>query len=101
MPTGTVKVFHTDRNFGFLVTDVGDDLYVHGDQVAGGSLNPGDIVEYEVADQEGQSAAAVGVTVVKAAPLANPVGRTMASPPDWDTLEERERQRRALRRRRR
>jgi hypothetical protein len=41
------------------------------------------------------------VTVTKAAPAANPVGRTMANPPSWDELEERERQRRMARRRRR
>ena len=101
MATGTVKVFHTDRNFGFLTTEVGDDVYVHADQVDGDTLNPGDIVEYELNDEEGRDKAAVGVKVVKAAPAANPVGRTMAPPPTWDTLEERERQRRQARRRRR
>lgn len=100
MATATVKVFHDDRNFGFLTTEVGDDLYVHGDQVDGGRLRPGDLVEYEVSDQEGATAA-TGVTVVKAAPEESPVGRTMAPPPHWDLLEERERQRRAARRRRR
>lgn len=101
MATGTVKVFHTDRNFGFLTTEEGDDLYVHGDHVDGGALNSGDVVEYEMGDEEGRNRAAVDVKVVKAAPAANPVGRTMAPPPTWDTLEERERQRRAARRRRR
>ncbi len=100
MATATVKVFNADRKFGFLSTQDGNDLYVHADSVAGGSLNPGDIVEFEVAEGEG-SPAAVDVTVVHPAPAANPVGRTMAPPPTWDTLEERERQRRAARRRRR
>ena len=101
MATGTVKVFHTDRNFGFLTTEEGDDLYVHADNVDGTELNSGDVVEYELNGEEGRDRAAVGVKVVKAAPAANPVGRTMAPPPTWDTLEERERQRRAARRRRR
>ncbi len=101
MATGTVKVFHTDRNFGFLTTENGDDLYVHADQVDGGALNPGDVVEYETNDEEGRDRAAASVKVVKAAPGENPVGRTMAAPPTWDTLEERERQRRQARRRRR
>lgn len=101
MATATVKVFHTDRNFGFLTTETGDDLYVHADQVDGGALSPGDVVEFELADSEGRDRAAVDVKVVKAAPAANPVGRTMAPPPTWDSLEERERQRRAARRRRR
>lgn len=101
MATATVKVFHTDRNFGFLTTESGDDLYVHADQVDGGSLTPGDVVEYELNDEEGKDRAATSVTVVKQAPAANPVGRTMANPPTWDVLEDRERQRRQARRRRR
>jgi cold shock CspA family protein len=101
MATGTVKVFHTDRNFGFLTSEGGDDVYVHADQVDGGSLTPGDVVEFEVEDEDGRDRSAVSVKVVKAAPAENPVGRTMAAPPTWDALEERERQRRAARRRRR
>ena len=101
MATGTVKVFHTDRNFGFLTTEVGEDVYVHADQVDGGALTPGDLVEFELDEEEGRDKAATSVKVVKAAPAANPVGRTMAPPPTWDTLEERERQRRQARRRRR
>jgi cold shock CspA family protein len=99
MATGTVKVFNTERNFGFLTTEVGDDLYVPGDGLAA-PIKPGDIVEYEVGESENGNVA-TDVTVVKPAPEASPVGRTMAPPPDWDTLEERERQRRAARRRRR
>lgn len=101
MPTGTVKTFDTDRRFGFLTDEDGEDLYVHGDYVDGGSLSPGDIVEFEVAEGEGGESAAMKVKVVKAAPAGSPVGRTMAAPPTWDTLEERDRQRRASRRRRR
>lgn len=101
MATATVKVFHPDRNFGFLTTEVGEDLYVHGDRVEGGNPKAGDVVEYEVVEEEGQGTVATDVTVVKAAPEATPVGRTMAEPPSWDILEERDRQRRAARRRRR
>ncbi len=101
MATGTVKVFHTDRNFGFLTNEQGDDVYVHADHIDGGALNSGDIVEFEMNDAEGRDKAAIDVKVVKAAPEANPVGRTMAPPPTWDTLEERVRQRRDARRRRR
>lgn len=100
MPTGRVKVFHDDRKFGFVTTEEGDDLYVHADSVDGGVLTSGDVVEYEVAEDDGEQSA-VGVKVVKSAPPSNPVGRTLASPPTWDELEERERQRRAARRRRR
>jgi cold shock CspA family protein len=101
MPTGRVKVFHADRNYGFLTTSDGDELYVAGDQVEGGSLRSGDEVEYELGESENGKRAATGVTVTKQAPADNPVGRTMANPPSWEELEERERQRRMARRRRR
>jgi cold shock CspA family protein len=101
MPTGRVKIFHADRQFGFLTSTDGDEVYVAASEVEGGTLRSGDEVEYEVADGEGRKRAATGVTVTKAAPADNPVGRTMVAPPMWDELEERERQRRAARRRRR
>jgi cold shock CspA family protein len=101
MPTGRVKVFHADRNYGFLTTTEGDELYVAGDQVEGGSLRSGDEVEYELGESENGKRAATGVTVTKQAPADNPVGRTMQNPPSWEELEEKERQRRMARRRRR
>jgi cold shock CspA family protein len=101
MPTGRVKVFHADRNYGFLTTSEGDELYVAGDQVEGGSLRSGDEVEYELGESENGKRAATGVTVTKQAPADNPVGRTMQNPPSWEELEEKERQRRMARRRRR
>jgi cold shock CspA family protein len=101
MPTGRVKVFHADRNYGFLTTAEGDELYVAGDQVEGGSLRSGDEVEYELGESENGKRAATGVTVTKQAPADNPVGRTMQNPPSWEELEEKERQRRMARRRRR
>lgn len=101
MPSGRVKVFHAERNFGFITTSEGDELYVAGDQVQGDALRSGDEVEYEVGESDNGKRAATGVTVTKAAPADNPVGRTMVAPPSWDELEERERQRRAARRRRR
>jgi cold shock CspA family protein len=101
MPTGRVKVFHADRNYGFLTTSDGDELYVAGDQVQGGSLRSGDEVEYELGESENGKRAATGVTVTKQAPADNPVGRTMQNPPSWEELEEKERQRRMARRRRR
>ncbi len=101
MPTGRVKLFHADRSFGFITSDDGPELYVAAEQVTGGALRPGDEVEFEVADTDSGRRAATGVTVTKAAPPDSPVGRTMAAPPSWDELEERERQRRMARRRRR
>jgi cold shock CspA family protein len=101
MPTGHVKVFHPDRNFGFVTTSDGDEVYVAADQVDGGVLRSGDEVEFEFGESDNGRRAATGVTVTKQAPADNPVGRTMMAPPSWDELEERERQRRAARRRRR
>ncbi len=101
MATGRVKVFNADKNFGFLTTSEGDELYVAGDQVQGDALRSGDEVEFELGESDNGKRAATGVTVTKQAPADNPVGRTMVPPPSWDELEERERQRRAARRRRR
>ncbi len=101
MPTGRVKVFHTDSNYGFITTEDGGEAYVAGTAVTSGTLNSGDEVEFEIGEGEGRRQVATDVTVTKPAPAANPVGRTMANPPSWDALEERERQRRMARRRRR
>lgn len=101
MPTGHVKVFHAERGFGFVTTSTGDEVYVPSDQVNGGPLRSGDEVEFEITEGDGGKRIASAVTVTKQAPADNPVGRTMAAPPSWDELEERERQRRAARRRRR
>lgn len=101
MPTGRVKVFHADRNFGFVTTSEGGEVYVAGDQVSGDALRAGDVVEFEITEGDDGKRAATSVVVTKQAPAGSPVGRTMAAPPSWDELEEHERQRRMARRRRR
>jgi cold shock protein len=101
MPTGRVKVFNAERNFGFVTTDEdAEDIFFHADALAGEAA-AGDVVEFEVSENENGDKTAASVTVVKAAAGANPVGRTLASPPTWDQLEERDRARRQARRRRR
>ncbi len=100
MPTGHVKTYNSAQRFGFIAGETGNDVYVAADN-ATGELAPGALVEYEVAEDEKGRRQAVSVTVTHDAAPDNPTGRTMASPPSWDELEERERARRAARRRRR
>jgi cold shock CspA family protein len=100
MPTGRVKVYHQDGQFGFLTTEDGEEVYVHGGDVAGSSLRSGDEVTYELGEGDnGQRA--VDVQVLSEAPADNPVGRTIHQPPTWSSLQERDRRRRQNRRRRR
>lgn len=101
MSTGHVKVFHAGRNHGFIVASDGNEYYVSGDAVPTGALRSGDEVEFEIAEGDRGRPAAVSVKVTRQAPEGSPVGRTLAPPPTWEALEERERQRRMARRRRR
>ena len=53
MSTGTVKWFHANRGYGFIVQDDGsDDLFVHHSDIkaegGGASLEEGQKVEYEI-----------------------------------------------------
>jgi cold shock protein len=46
---GKVKMFNTERGFGFITGDDGKDVYFPGTAVEGGAtLSVGDAVEYEV-----------------------------------------------------
>jgi CspA family cold shock protein len=102
MPSGRIRTFDATRGFGFVVTDDGDEFYVARAALAGGDPGPGDEVAFEVDEEAGPGRrSARAVTVTRSAPPGSPVGRTMAAPPSWDSLEDRERQRRMARRRRR
>ncbi len=46
---GKVKMFNTERGFGFITGDDGKDVYVHSSSITGGAvLASGDSVEYDV-----------------------------------------------------
>jgi cold shock CspA family protein len=100
MPNGRIRMFDAKRRFGFLVAEDGDEYYVPA-SAASAALGAGDEVAFEPAETAGNRRAVATVTVLRAAPAGSPVGRTMAPPPSWDSLEESDRQRRMARRRRR
>ncbi len=52
MTTGTVKFFNTEKGFGFISRDGGDDVFVHYSNIAGSgykNLEEGQNVEFDVA----------------------------------------------------
>lgn len=100
MPTGTVKLYHVDRKFGFITAEDGKEVYVSADDLGGTTIKPGDRITYEVAEGD-KGPRAVEVNVDTAVPDDTPVGRTMSAPPNWEHIEDRERARRQNRRRRR
>ena len=64
MPTGKVKWYDTEKGFGFLATDEGDEVFVHASALPSGveSLKPGSRVEFGVADgKRGPSALSIRI----------------------------------------
>ena len=50
MPEGTVKWFSTEKGYGFIEQDGGDDVFVHRNDVSGAILQEGDRVQFEVGE---------------------------------------------------
>ena len=52
MPTGTVKWYDTEKGFGFLASDEGEDVFVHVSTLPDGvtALKPGTKVEFGIVD---------------------------------------------------
>jgi cold shock CspA family protein len=48
MNKGKVKFFNTNRGFGFITQNVGEDLFFHVSELRAGTANDGDQVEYEI-----------------------------------------------------
>ena len=60
MATGTVKFFNTEKGFGFISQESGDDLFVHFSNIGGDgfkNLEEGQQVEFEIGEgRKGQEA---------------------------------------------
>ena len=50
MPKGKVKWFSSEKGYGFIEQESGDDLFVHHSETQGYTLQEGEAVEYEVGE---------------------------------------------------
>lgn len=50
MPNGTVKFFNTEKGFGFIQQESGDDMFFHHSEVNGGDLHEGEAVTFEIGE---------------------------------------------------
>jgi CspA family cold shock protein len=69
VPTGTVKWYDSEKGFGFITSDEGDDVFVHVSTLPAGvaALKPGAKVEFGVVDGR-RGKQALSLTVLSAAP---------------------------------
>lgn len=72
-PTGTVKFFNDDKNFGFIIPDAGGpEIHVHRTNVMGGKMAKGDLVEYQEERKPNGKVVAVSVTIIPAGKRPQP-----------------------------
>ena len=50
MSKGKVKFFNTNKGFGFITQNEGEDLFFHVSELRAGTANDGDKVEYEIGE---------------------------------------------------
>ena len=50
MSKGTVKFYNTDKGFGFISRDEGEDLFFHATELQSGTADKGDTVEFDVGE---------------------------------------------------
>lgn len=50
MSQGKVKWFSTEKGYGFIEQESGDDVFVHANDLAGAVLQEGDNVEFEIGE---------------------------------------------------
>ncbi len=69
MPTGKVKFYDTEKGFGFLATDDGEDVFVHASALPAGvdALTPGSRVDFGIVDGK-RGKQALSVKVIEQAP---------------------------------
>ena len=69
MPTGKVKFYDTEKGFGFLATDDGEDVFVHASALPAGvdALTPGSRVDFGIVDGK-RGKRALSVKVIEQAP---------------------------------
>lgn len=78
MPAGKVKFYDTEKGFGFLASDDGEDVFVHASALPPGvdALTPGSRVDFGIVDGK-RGKQALSVTVLEAAPS---VAKAMRKP---------------------